>query len=98
MTTSRGGQYNNKQSSKSGSGSNGGSGGDRSSRKGNRIKNSKPVVSSESHINGASSVLEEFRANKNRSWTAFDVKGMLVVFSCVFSLFFAFLILFLSIL
>eukprot|EP00551_Chaetoceros_affinis_P008322 CAMPEP_0203669102 /NCGR_PEP_ID=MMETSP0090-20130426/5559_1 /ASSEMBLY_ACC=CAM_ASM_001088 /TAXON_ID=426623 /ORGANISM="Chaetoceros affinis, Strain CCMP159" /LENGTH=969 /DNA_ID=CAMNT_0050533703 /DNA_START=610 /DNA_END=3522 /DNA_ORIENTATION=+ len=84
VTTSRGGQYNNKTSSKNGGGgSNGSSAADRTSRKGHRMKNSKSassVVSSDSHVNSASSVLEEFRADKNRSWTAFDVKGHIVEF------------------
>ncbi len=42
------------------------------SRKHNRVKRS----GSDSQDNGVNEMLEQFRAEKNRSWTAMDVKGM----------------------
>lgn len=47
------------------------------SRKNNRTKNN---GSSDPNTGNASAVLEEFRAEKNRSWTAFDAKGKMFYF------------------
>lgn len=52
------------------------SGNDRS-RKNNRTKSN---GLNDPNTSNASSVLEEFRAEKNRSWTAFDAKGHIVEF------------------